>query len=44
VNTLEVFILGTAGYSLGAMYGPGDQVTSPTLKDLTFPAHSIFAD
>ena len=44
VNTLEVFRLEAAGYTIEGMYGPDDTVTSPTLKGLTFPAASIFAE
>jgi len=43
-ETLEIYVLGGAGYELRIAARRGDEVASPTLAGLSFPTARVFAD
>ena len=43
-NTLEIYALTAANYTLTRMYGAGERVQSPTLPGLSFDSDRVFAE
>ena len=43
-ETMEIYVLGGAGYELRIAARRGDEVASPTLAGLSFPTARVFAD
>ncbi|HXI31868.1 MAG TPA: Uma2 family endonuclease, partial [Vicinamibacterales bacterium] len=43
-ETMEIYVLGGAGYELRIAARRGDEIASPTLAGLSFPTARVFAD